>query len=255
MVLSKKEPQKGLTFSVILFAGVILSVLSLITFLLVRRILVKAAEPEEHAVKLYHQGHYDAALQTLAGVSYDSGVYLLEAKIWLAKALEQQDIHNWKDYGTTRSDWFTGDDIQNAVAAIDRAIQDDPKNAEAFYIKGAIYKEKGWFTDAEGELRDAIRLDKNHVGARLMLASLLTQTQRYTEAEDQLLKAHAIAPDNPSVAKNLGFLYRFFIQKPESAKAWLEKYVALAPGPGIDIHTAKVELEELRARYPEVANP
>ncbi len=71
---------------------------------------------------------------------------------------------------------------------LDSSGQDVPI-LQAFCQTGEYYREKGDLEKAEAQLREALRLESNHLAARLMLASILVDSERLDEGLQELEEA------------------------------------------------------------------
>ena len=111
--------------------------------------------------------------------------------------------------------------------------------------------EKGWFSVAETEFLSVLQIDSKHVNARINLGALYTEMKRFDLAEQELRNALNMEPDNPSIAKNFAYLYRFYIKKPDSAIIWANRYLNMEPQNDMDVNYVRNELVEMLQRYPE----
>ena len=71
---------------------------------------------------------------------------------------------------------------------LDSSGQDVPI-LQAFCQTGEYYREKGDLEKAEAQLREALQLESNHLAARLMLASILVDSERLDEGIQELEEA------------------------------------------------------------------
>ena len=71
---------------------------------------------------------------------------------------------------------------------VDSSGQDVPI-LQAFCQTGEYYREKGDLEKAEAQLREALRLQSNHLAARLMLASIFVDNERLDEGLQELEEA------------------------------------------------------------------
>jgi tetratricopeptide (TPR) repeat protein len=147
-----------------------------------------------------------------------------------------------------------------------RALQDDPASAEALYGLGSVYLQQqklkearesfervlrlesgypgtipnawnnlGILSAREGENAVAIKcfyralqIDPGHLIALLNLGNAYRQQKEWPEAKNTLLRAFAVAPDDPEVNYSLGMV---FAQLDESDRAfeYLKRAVSLRP--------------------------
>jgi tetratricopeptide (TPR) repeat protein len=143
-------------------------------------------------------------------------------------------------------------DIGGAVDSLQQALKNDSSNAPGHYWLGLAFKAQRNEAQAESELRAAVDLRPDYIDAQRELADLeirrgdldaLTQTaqqmvtvapnapygytlralaemshQRYSDAEQDLLRASRVAPDNPVAYVQMGNLHQLQKQYPEAIK-------------------------------------
>lgn len=86
----------------------------------------------------------------------------------------------------------------NAVAAARQATQISPDSAAAHFVLGRYCEKNGDLGTAEREYRTALKLDTNHVAARISLGELLMKDKRkLDEARQLLVKASQLQEDRP----------------------------------------------------------
>jgi tetratricopeptide (TPR) repeat protein len=149
------------------------------------------------------------------------------------------------------------DNLRLAQESIDRAIDIDPSNARAHFIRGRTYlvssqyqraaielttalkldpdlpdahrwlatahQGSGARDKAEATLREAVARQPKHWSDHVHLGVFLYRLGRYAEAEESLAKASTYAPGNPNVMLNLSAVYlaqeRFAAAEAELVKA------------------------------------
>lgn len=91
-----------------------------------------------------------------------------------------------------------------AIAAYQQLLEQDPNHAEARNALGVIYASQGRMAKAIAAIDQAIRSapQASHLRNNLGYAYILQG--RYTEAEAELVRATALDPDNARAAENLG---------------------------------------------------
>jgi len=87
--------------------------------------------------------------------------------------------------------------LDEAVRALNLAIQADPGSATAYYFLGTTYYTGGQFIKAEEQLLHALQLDKGMGTAELILANVYIKQQKWAQALDYL---DAYLRDNPKAA-------------------------------------------------------
>ncbi len=88
-----------------------------------------------------------------------------------------------------------------------KAIELNPKDAEAHNNLGILYYNQNKFIEAEYEIKKAIRLDSNDAGAHNNLGALYYNQNKFIEAEYEYKKAIELNPNHAGAHNNLGGLY------------------------------------------------
>ncbi|MBN1760461.1 MAG: hypothetical protein JW863_19185 [Chitinispirillaceae bacterium] len=243
---------KGVSVPVIVMIGIVFALLSLLAIISVQFLAGHFSPTVANAERCLRRGKIDEGF-ALAGKIRAGTVAreLLRGKLFLARGLQQRTGDGWRSYGSNPADWLQGADADSALGCFNAVLAVEKDNAVAWYFKGVVFKEKGWMDRADDALHEALRLDPASIDTRMALGSLYAQTDRPGEAADLLLEAYRMAPENPQVAKNLAFLYRFHNHNPESSLVWLNRYLTIADPKDIDINRAKTEFNDLLSRYPE----
>jgi Flp pilus assembly protein TadD len=96
-------------------------------------------------------------------------------------------------------------DFATAFSYADGLHRERPRDAEVLVLRGVIFRDKGMSTEAEGDLREAARLDDTLGEAHAALGILYDLTQRSEQAEIEHQRAVALAPSNARYLNNLGF--------------------------------------------------
>jgi len=148
-----------------------------------------------------------------------------------------------------------GEEIQKAEEYFKAAKKKKPSGDEPYFYLGIIYSEKGWFFEAESEFEKALDRDPSRIDVRVSMSSLLVKMRKYDNAEEQLRLACLKEPQNPLIAKNMAFLFRYYKDKPDSALRWFNRYLNNASSKDLDVSLAKKEFRDLIERYPEFIPP
>ncbi|MBD3393792.1 MAG: hypothetical protein GF418_16805 [Chitinivibrionales bacterium] len=248
--------ERGLSVPVILLSGVIAAVLLLATVFAIRSLSGRFAPTRRNIENLLTERKFDEALSLVesegTSLGDSSDVYVMAGKIWMAHAWQKMNEDRWRSYGRNEDDWFDLPEANKAEQLLLRAIELDREHADAHYYLGMLYMEKGWFSSAEVEFLEVLKVKPDDIRTRQNLGVLYTKMRRLELAKRELLRAHKIAPENPSIMKNLSFLYRFYLGRPDSAMLWANRYMNINPDDDLDIGVVRQELEEMMDRYPDL---
>ncbi len=105
---------------------------------------------------------------------------------------------------------YSAGERATALALADSVIRQAPARPEGYVWKAVVLRELGQLRMAESELREALRLQPDHVEARLLLARVVQQQGRLQEALGQYQQALRRAPETLRAAAwlQLGHVYR-----------------------------------------------
>ncbi len=255
----KFSSEKGLSCPVLLLCGVMAAFFILIAIVGVHRIRLEWSPTAQNAEKLINKKKYAEAFALIEKAEQGQGnkpLLLVEkGKVWFALALERERRSRWSDYGKDEKDWLKSEEADKAEQLFKKAIESGIRNSDAHYNLGLLYMEKGWFSLAETEFLSVLQRDRKHVDARINLGAAYTEMKRFDLAEKELREAYRQAPENPAVAKNLAFLFRYYFNKPDSAITWANRYLNLDPQSDMDIDVVRQELLNMLQRYPEYTPP
>jgi Flp pilus assembly protein TadD len=120
-----------------------------------------------------------------------------------------------------RGDWGA------AFALLSDIHRQRPEDAEVLTLRGIVYRERGLYTDAEADLRAALKLAPESAEAHASLG-ILFDVQMRPGAEAEHREAVRLAPNNPAYLNNLGFSL-FLREHFKGAIAEYEKAARLAP--------------------------
>jgi Flp pilus assembly protein TadD len=121
----------------------------------------------------------------------------------------------------SRGDWA------RAFAMLDELHREKPEDTDVLVLRGIVFRERGLFTDAEADLKDAVRLAPESADAHAALG-ILYDVQMRSEAEAEHRSAVKLAPKNPAYLNNLGFSL-FLRQHYKEALTVYESAARLAP--------------------------
>jgi tetratricopeptide (TPR) repeat protein len=95
----------------------------------------------------------------------------------------------------------------DAIPIFEKYIEMVPDNIEAYRMLSECYYIEGQTEKCLHALDNCIALNKNAYEAWYNKGTILIKLKRYPEAEEVLLKASELAPQNPNVWNNLGIAY------------------------------------------------
>lgn len=247
---------RGVSLTFVIIAGFLCSFLLFTAFLIVRHISYSYSPTVSNAQRYLEKGKIDEALAFANQIESDNApVLILKGRIWLAKSYQKQKKEKWGSYGLDENEWLKGEEIQKAEEYFKAAKKKKPSGDEPYFYLGIIYSEKGWFFEAESEFEKALDRDPSRIDVRVSMSSLLVKMRKYDNAEEQLRLACLKEPQNPLIAKNMAFLFRYYKDKPDSALRWFNRYLNNASSKDLDVSLAKKEFRDLIERYPEFTPP
>lgn len=251
----KKKSHHTFKAPLIIFSGLIVSFFALVVVFVLQRMGSDGQASAENIEKMIKKEQYYEALvfvENSREIS-ESGKYLHKAMVWMALAWDKQNRDGWRSYGTDSRDWLNVAEADSAHNYLQMALGIDPQLGEAHFQQGNLFMERGWFSRAEAAFVSALKYRKSKAEVRINLAVLYCRMGKYELARQELNIIARKMPRNPKVAKNLGFLYRFYLQDPQKAIIWLNRYLNNAQEDDRDFGFARMEFENLIKRYPEYA--
>ncbi|MEQ9488841.1 MAG: tetratricopeptide repeat protein [Alphaproteobacteria bacterium] len=151
---------------------------------------------------LLSQPDYLPALNNL-GIALRHLDRIAESEAVLRTGIERHpdsaDLHI--SLGQTLQSWGLND---AAIEALKTAISLNPANTAAHYDLGVLYLGRGETASAEAALQSVLALDPAHALALAALADIKKAAGDVISAIDLYSRAHAAAPDNPSIETRLG---------------------------------------------------
>jgi tetratricopeptide (TPR) repeat protein len=109
-----------------------------------------------------------------------------------------------------------------------KAVEADPKCAEAYNCLGAVLGSQGKTEEAEKMARESLKLKPDYPPAHITLAHIYAFQKKYGDAEDELSEAARLDPDNPEIFLLLSWVYADR-DKEVLATASLKTAVRLSP--------------------------
>ncbi|MBN1601493.1 MAG: hypothetical protein JW915_07790 [Chitinispirillaceae bacterium] len=245
--------KNGISAVVIILSTFIIILFTLTAIVTIRHIISNSKPSPDTVERLIRKGKIDKAYSFSEKMDETSVEQLVaKAKVFIALSLKNQENDLWKSFGTDPANWLD-ENSKKAVELLETALQIDSGVPEVYCLLGVVQKEMGNFESAELNLRRAIRLNSTDPQCYLALASLFTLQENFSDAQQILSDAFCLFPDNVSVMKNLGYLYRYYLHKPESAIVWMNTYLTKTSSDDRSSGSIMRELRELLQRYPEYA--
>jgi tetratricopeptide (TPR) repeat protein len=137
---------------------------------------------------------------------------------------------NYLSYGSV---FFQRGYYEQAGAAFERALRDDPDSAEALYGIGSVYLNQGKKAEARQSFEGATKLHASYLdtmaNAWNNLGLLAAREGRTQEAISQFEQALRSSPDHVVALENLGSAYRQLKQW-DLARQAFERALAVRPG-------------------------
>lgn len=119
------------------------------------------------------------------------------------------------------------DEMPNAKAAAQRAVDIDPTLAEGYTSRAFVKLAYGWdWLGAEKDFQKALELNPQYPTAHQWYASYLVQMGKFDRAMKEIEKAHELDPLSPIISSNLGF-YSYLNGKYDEAIAEYKKLLEL----------------------------
>jgi tetratricopeptide (TPR) repeat protein len=213
-----------------------------VAFFLLGEISIFQNDPDT-AVKWFskiHDGSYylNAQLQ-IANIYADSGD-VTKAR----QSLHRIDVNNYED---AKQIFLTEADIlldakqpEEAFDVIEKANNIIPDDVQLIYARGLISGQLGHFDSLEHDMKRVLQLDPNQTNALNILGALLTNNkERYPEALNYLNRAVALAPHDPLVLNNMGWL-QFHLGNNQKALDYLNQSYKMQPNNETALHLSTV---------------
>jgi Flp pilus assembly protein TadD len=98
-----------------------------------------------------------------------------------------------------RSEW------QGAFGYVDQLHRERPLDADVLVLRATIYRDRQLMSEAEADLREAIRLAPQLASAQAAMGIVCDLQRRAVEAEEHHRQAVKIEPENATYLNNVGF--------------------------------------------------
>jgi tetratricopeptide (TPR) repeat protein len=133
--------------------------------------------------------------------------------------------HDYLSFGIAFSEYGYADEAQ---AAFQHAIDDDPGHEVAWFNLGTIYLNKKMYPEARRCLNEAVHLNPLDSDAWNNLGSISGTEEKYDEALEQFTRAAQSNPNHLNAVANMMRIYEFQHRLADAEKA-MEDLVARAP--------------------------
>jgi len=142
----------------------------------------------------------------------------LKAKSCLPKAGEPC-VFEREDQLSRGEMFFNEGKIEEAIQCFEKALADDPNNADAYNNLGVISYSLGNAQSAETFLLKTLEIDPNHVNALMNIADVYCASGMINEAAKYMTKAIELEPKNPDIWACLSNFYKRIGSEEESQAA------------------------------------
>jgi Flp pilus assembly protein TadD len=158
-------------------------------------------------------------------------VMAVGASLSLSACAHHQEVAGPNTFETRRqiaAELVARGDWQPAFGYVDQLHREHPEDARILVLRATIYRERALLTEAEVDLREAIRVDGKLPSAHAALGIVLDMQKRGADAEEQHRLAVKLEPRNPAYLNNLGFSL-FLHGKIKDAIPYYEQAARLSP--------------------------
>ena len=162
-----------------------------------------------YLLKYFQASHYDKAEQLAKNITQLFPAHQFAWKILGAVLLQ------------------TGRTAESLVP-MQKAVQTEPKNAEAHSNLGVTLLRLGKIEDAEGSFKKAVALKPNYAEAHNNLGSTFKEQGKLSEAAKSFARATVVKPDYAEAHNNLGVMLKA-LGKFDQARASYTQAISLAP--------------------------
>ncbi len=97
--------------------------------------------------------------------------------------------------------------IEDAIYEYEAALKIKPDDAKTHNNLGNAYAERGWLSDAISHYTYSVKLDPNFTDAYKNLANAYCKQEMYGQAASQLKQAITLEPKDPNCYSQLGYVY------------------------------------------------
>jgi tetratricopeptide (TPR) repeat protein len=118
--------------------------------------------------------------------------------------------------------------VDEAMAAFQRVVVDDPDRAGAWFNLGTIYLNKKMYPEAQRCLHEAVRLNPQDSDAWNNLGMIAGEQEKYDEALEDFRQSARANPNHLLAVQNMMSIYQFQARPADAQKA-MEELIAKAP--------------------------
>ncbi len=161
---------------------------------------------------------------------------------------EQQDGSRWSAVEEA-TELLHEERFREALVELRRVLQDDPKNAYAYYFLGIGLFEVGELEASRDAYAACLKLAPTHLGARVALVHVLRMTGDSRGAIREGLTALSQAPGDPDALHALGLAYHARGDEAAAIK-YLEAFLTTNPELEVSLETRAI-VAALRGTPPE----
>ena len=171
--------------------------------------------------------HESAPLSTLRGNAYLGLNKGQEARISFEQALKSNPGYPPALLGLSRYA-LTEKNIASATDFSEQAVQQNPKNIDAWLFKGDLLRAQGKSDAALAAYSQVLKIQPDNIAAYLNIALLEIAQDKFTEAQKNINAARKLSPNNLLVFYNQALL-DFRQDKSAAALDSLQKILRVAP--------------------------
>ncbi|MEE9553277.1 MAG: tetratricopeptide repeat protein, partial [candidate division Zixibacteria bacterium] len=142
------------------------------------------------------------------------------------------DLKDAKNLFYLANGFYYRKELEQSVDCLKFSIEINPDYTDAHYNLGVLLTNLQRYPEAESAYREAIGIEPDYAGAHNNLGVLLDDLQRYPEAESAYHEAIRIMPDYAEAHYNLGVLLYNLQRYPEAESAYRE---AIRINPDYDV--------------------
>lgn len=145
----------------------------------------------------------------------------------------------------------SGESNERAIAKFKNALKIESESAEAYYWIALCYSDRGNYTRAADNCKEATTYDTRMAEAWSLWGQALLYQKEWNDARDKLETALRLTPDDPYALFNLGRVHYHGMKDPTTAlanfrNAWQRSQALARNNPGNDSEYARLAT---RARY------